>query len=110
MNEMLLSKKNYANETEHYVAYLISINLFALTNFCKTVRRVQEKFYMLARLLIWARKVSDVYGTTAVQKTSASHITSRKNTAVAKERRTVLMNERIQFLAWLFHLDFSEGA
>jgi len=65
---------------------------------------------MLARLVIWASKVSAVYGTTAVQKKSASHITPRKNTAVAKERRAVLMTERVQFLAWLFNLERSEGA
>jgi hypothetical protein len=57
-----------------------------------------------------ARKVSAVYGTAAIQKTSASHITLRKNTAVMKERRADLMNERMQFLAWIFHFDCSEGA
>ena len=79
----------------NYKAYLISVNLFALTNFCKTVRRVQEKLYVLARLVIWVKKVSAVYGTAAVQKISAGHITLRKNIAVAKERRAELMNERM---------------
>jgi hypothetical protein len=56
----------------------------------------------MARLVMWARKVSAVYGTAAVQKTSASHNTPRKSTAVAEERRAVLMNERMQFLAGFF--------